>query len=51
MLKQSKNEKGCAASVETLVASVIEVYPEIKLKSKRAEQVRELILSYYKSDF
>ena len=36
------------ASVETLVTGIMELYPELKLKSKRGEQLRDIILSYYR---
>jgi septal ring factor EnvC (AmiA/AmiB activator) len=37
--------------IDCLVAQILELYPEIKLKSKRADHVKHVILSHYSQDF
>ena len=37
--------------IDCLVAQILEFYPEIKLKSKRADHVKHVILSHYSQDF
>ena len=37
--------------LDCLVAQILELYPEVKLKSKKADTVKHLLLSHYAGDF
>ena len=37
--------------LDCLVAQILDLYPEVKLKSKKADTVKHLLLSHYAGDF